>query len=239
MALGVDLARLPRHVAFIMDGNGRWAKQFGKSRTFGHRAGVKVVRDLVKSCRALGIEVMTVYAFSTENWGRPNDEVTFLMRLFEEVIKKELGELSGNGVQIRFIGDIQALAPKLQEIMRAAEAQTKGNGGLVLNVAINYGGRHEILNAVHRLAEQVKAGTLEPAAIDEQMLSAHLFTAGLPDPDLVIRTSGESRISNYLLWQMAYSEIYITQTLWPDFSDECFYRALVDYQRRDRRYGQV
>ena len=239
LAIGVDLEHVPRHVAFIMDGNGRWARRQGKSRTFGHRAGVKVVRELVKACRSIGVEVMTVFAFSTENWRRPGDEVNFLMSLFEEVIKNELKELASNSVQIRFIGETTGLGSKLQQIMRDAETETASNDKLILNVAINYGGRNEILRAVTRIAEQVKAGDLAPDAIDEALFDRHLDTAGQPDPDLVIRTGGDARLSNYLLWQLAYAEIYVTETMWPEFGDETFFRALVDFQRRERRYGAV
>ena len=239
LAMGIDLDRVPAHVALIMDGNGRWARQQGKHRTFGHRAGVRVVRDLVKASRAIGMQVVTVYAFSTENWRRPGEEVNFLMCLFEEVIRTELMELATNGVRIRFIGESTGLAPKLQEIMRDAEAQTAANDGLILNVAINYGGRHEILRAVNRLAEAVQAGQLDPGAIDEACFASQLDTAGQPDPDLVIRTGGDSRLSNYLLWQLAYAEIYVTETMWPEFGEEGYFRALVDYQRRERRYGRV
>jgi undecaprenyl diphosphate synthase len=237
--MGLDLQRVPRHVAFIMDGNGRWANRLGHARTFGHRAGVKVVRELVEACRAIGVQVMTVYAFSTENWRRPGEEVNFLMRLFEEVIRNELRELAANGVRMRFIGDTEGLAPKLIEIMRDAAAETAANDALILNVAINYGGRSEILRAVNRLAEGVRAGTVEPGSIDETLFDSYLDTAGQPDPDLIIRTGGESRLSNYLLWQMAYAEIYVTETMWPDFGEAGLFQALSDFQGRNRRFGAV
>jgi undecaprenyl diphosphate synthase len=237
--MGLDLQRVPRHVAFIMDGNGRWANRQGLARTLGHRAGVKVVRELVETSRAIGVQVMTVYAFSTENWRRPGEEVSFLMRLFEEVIRKELRELSANGVRMRFIGDTDGLAPKLIEIMRDAEAETAANDALILNVAINYGGRSEILRAVNRIADAVRQGSIVPGSVDETLFGSYLDTAGQPDPDLIIRTGGDSRLSNYLLWQMAYSEIYVTETMWPDFGEAGLFQALVDYQRRDRRFGAV
>jgi undecaprenyl diphosphate synthase len=239
LALGLDLQRLPKHVAFIMDGNGRWASRLGHQRTFGHRAGVKVVRELVETCRAIGVQVMTVYAFSTENWRRPGEEVNFLMRLFQEVIRNELRELASNGVRMRFIGETDGLAPKLIEIMREAEADTAGNGDLILNVAINYGGRSEILRAVNRIAEGVQAGTIVPGSVDDSLFASYLDTAGQPDPDLIVRTGGDSRLSNYLLWQMAYAEIYVTETMWPDFGEAGLFQALADYQGRDRRFGAV
>ncbi|MBC7543819.1 MAG: di-trans,poly-cis-decaprenylcistransferase, partial [Candidatus Sericytochromatia bacterium] len=227
--MGVDVAQLPRHIAFIMDGNGRWARRQGKNRTYGHRAGVKTVRELVKACRAIGVQVMTVFAFSTENWRRPGDEVNFLMCLFEDVIKNELKELASNSVQIRFIGERSGLSTKLQQIMRDAEIETAANNRLILNVAINYGGRNEILRAVARIAEQARLGQIAPEAIDEALFDSHLDTAGQPDPDLVIRTGGEARLSNYLLWQLAYAEIYVTDTMWPEFGDDGLFRAIVDY----------
>ncbi len=239
LALGLDLQRLPKHVAFIMDGNGRWASRRGHQRTFGHRAGVKVVRELVETCRAIGVQVMTVYAFSTENWRRPGEEVNFLMRLFQEVIRNELRELASNGVRMRFIGETDGLAPKLIEIMRKAEADTAGNTDLILNVAINYGGRSEILRAVNRIAEGVQAGTIAPGTIDGSLFASYLDTAGQPDPDLIVRTGGDSRLSNYLLWQMAYAEIYVTETMWPDFGESGLFLALADYQNRERRFGAV
>lgn len=238
-ALGLDLQRVPRHIAFIMDGNGRWAKRQGLARTLGHRAGVKVVRELVEACRAIGVQVMTVYAFSTENWRRPGEEVNFLMRLFDEVIRTELRDLAANGVRMRFIGETTGLAPKLIEIMRDAEAETAANAGLILNVAINYGGRNEILRAVNRLATAVQEGRIAPGSIDAGLFESCLDTAGQPDPDLIVRTGGDSRLSNYLLWQMAYAEIHVTETMWPDFGEAGLFQALLDYQRRDRRFGGV
>ncbi len=236
--LGVDLNRLPKHVAFIMDGNGRWANGKGKKRTFGHKSGVKVVKELVKAFRYLGIEVITVYAFSTENWKRTPEEVDFLMSLFEESIIKECKELKENGVRVRFIGKTEELRPKLREKINWIENETKDENKLVLNVAANYGGRTEILTAVSKIIDDVESGKLDKEKIDEKAFESYLYTANLPDPDLIIRTSGEMRISNYLLWQLAYSEIWVTETCWPDFNIPEFLEAIKEFQTRDRRFGK-
>lgn len=234
---GLDRDRLPRHVAVIMDGNRRWAKNKLLDGFQGHRAGVETVRVLLKLCRELEIPFLTIYAFSTENWSRSDQEVGFLMKLFEEAIEKEIDELEANGVRLRFIGDLSALPPSLQRRMADAAARTAHNSAITLNVAANYGGRREILQAAQRLAERVASGELDVAGIDEESFSAELYTAGQPDPDLLIRTSGEARISNYLLWQIAYSEIYFTDVMWPEFRQPQFLDALLDYQKRDRRFG--
>ncbi|MGQ9872650.1 isoprenyl transferase [Leptodesmis sp.] len=231
--------RLPRHVAVIMDGNGRWAKRRGMPRIMGHRRGVDVLKDLLRCCRDWGIEALTAYAFSTENWGRPLEEVEFLMMLFERVLKQELREMMQEKVRIRFVGNLHALPLSLQaEIERAVEA-TANNSGIQFTVATNYGGRQEIIQACRSIAEKVQQGLIEPEQIDEALFERHLYTAGICDPDLLIRTSGEMRLSNFLLWQMAYGELYVTNTLWPDFDRNEFHQALCAYQQRDRRFGKL
>ncbi|MDY6782236.1 MAG: polyprenyl diphosphate synthase [Cyanobacteriota bacterium] len=230
---------LPKHVAVIMDGNGRWAKRQGLPRFMGHRRGVDALKDLLRCCKDWGVPALTAYAFSTENWGRPLEEVEFLMALFERVLRRELREMMEENVRIRFVGNLEALPPSLQaEIARSME-DTQQNRGIQFTVATNYGGRQEILNACRAIAQRVQQGTLEVEDIDESIFEEHLYTAGLSHPDLLIRTSGEMRISNFLLWQMAYAEIYVTQTAWPDFDRAEFHRALVSYQQRDRRFGKV
>ncbi|MEO1340089.1 MAG: polyprenyl diphosphate synthase [Cyanobacteria bacterium J06635_13] len=230
---------LPQHVAVIMDGNGRWAKNQGKPRIIGHQKGVDVLKDLLRCCKDWGIPALTAYAFSTENWGRPQGEVQFLMTLFERVLRRELKEMKEENVKIRFVGNLQDLPASLrQEIARSME-DTKYNQGIQFTVATNYGGRHEIIQACQAIASKVEQGYLETSQIDEQLFEQHLYTQGIPHPDLLIRTSGEMRISNFLLWQMAYAEIYVTSTLWPDFDREAFHQALITYQKRDRRFGKV
>lgn len=231
--------RLPRHVAVIMDGNGRWAKRRGLPRIMGHRRGVDVLKALLRCCRDWGIEALTAYAFSTENWGRPTEEVEFLMTLFERVLRQELREMMQENVRIRFVGNLLALPASLrEEIERAVEA-TRNNQGIQFTVATNYGGRQEILQACRAIAAKVEKGLLQADEIDEVLFERHLYTTGICDPDLLIRTSGEMRISNFLLWQMAYAEIYVTDTLWPDFDRKEFHHALVSYQQRERRFGKL
>ncbi len=231
--------RMPRHVAVIMDGNGRWAKRRAMPRIMGHRKGVDVLKDLLRCCRDWGIEALTAYAFSTENWGRPTEEVEFLMTLFERVLRKELREMMKENVQIRFVGNLEMLPDSLrEEIDRAVEA-TRVNTGIRFTIATNYGGRQEILQACRSIAAAVKDGTLALEDIDESIFERNLYTNGICDPDLLIRTSGEMRISNFLLWQMAYAEIYVTDTMWPDFDRAQFHTALRDYQSRERRFGKV
>lgn len=233
------LVNLPRHVAIIMDGNGRWAKKRGLPRGVGHRAGVEAIRAVVTTCSDLGIQVLTLYAFSTENWKRPRSEVDILMNLLIEYLQKEAEELHRNKVQIRTIGSLLELPPKAQvEIDRAVQL-TRNNSGLIVNLAINYGGRVEILHATRKIAELVKQGQCQLEDINEDLFNRFLYTSGLPDPDFLIRTSGEMRVSNYLLWQLAYSEFYVTEVLWPDFSKTQLLKALLIYQERDRRYGGV
>jgi undecaprenyl diphosphate synthase len=240
-ALPTDLKpdRLPQHVAVIMDGNGRWAKRRGLPRIMGHRRGVDTLKTLLRCCRDWGIGALTAYAFSTENWGRPIEEVDFLMALFERVLRQELLEMMEENVRIRFVGNLAALPPSLQDEIDQAVTQTKDNPGIDFTVATNYGGRQEIVQACRAIAEQVQRGDLDPAHIDEALFSRHLYTSEISDPDLLIRTSGEMRISNFLLWQLAYAEIYVTDTLWPDFDQSEFHRAIAAYQQRDRRFGKV
>jgi undecaprenyl diphosphate synthase len=235
----LDPERLPAHVAVIMDGNGRWARQRGLPRVMGHRAGVEALKRTLRLCSDWGIGALTAYAFSTENWTRPGEEVTFLMTLFERVLARELEGLMREQVRIRFLGDLEQLPSGLQQLIADATARTAANSGIHFNVCTNYGGRRELVRAAQRLAEQVAAGALDPAAIDEQRFAAELHTAGEVDPDLLIRTSGEQRISNFLLWQLAYAELHITDVLWPDFDAAALLAALVDYQGRSRRFGGV
>ncbi|PSN20656.1 isoprenyl transferase [filamentous cyanobacterium CCP5] len=231
--------RLPRHVAVIMDGNGRWAKQRGLPRVMGHRRGVDTLKQLLRCCRDWGIEALTAYAFSTENWGRPIQEVDFLMTLFERVLRQELNEMMQEDVRIRFVGNLTSLPESLQQEISGAMVQTQDNQGISFTVATNYGGRQEIVQAARAIARAVQAGLLEPEHITEAVFSQYLYTAEICDPDLLIRTSGEMRISNFLLWQLAYAEMYVTETLWPDFNVAEFHQAVSAYQQRDRRFGKV
>ncbi|WP_121064913.1 isoprenyl transferase [Chachezhania antarctica] len=229
----------PRHVAIIMDGNGRWAQARGRPRLFGHHAGAKRVREIVEACEDLGVKYLTIFAFSTENWKRTQVEVAGLMSLFRRYIAKETRELDERDARVRFIGDRVKLDRKLIALMDTLEAETSGNDGVQLTVALNYGGRDEVARATKRLAQDVADGKLDPAKVDEETLPKYLDTHVLPDPDLVIRTSGEARISNFLLWQSAYAEYEFVDTLWPDFSAEEFARLCESYARRDRRFGAV
>lgn len=228
---------MPRHIAVIMDGNGRWAKRRLMPRTMGHRAGMTALKSLVESTIELGIPYLTVFAFSTENWRRPWEEVDYLMNLLVEYLLKELQELHHNNVRIKILGDYLSLPPRCQAELEDALKLTSGNKGMTFNIALNYGARQEILTAVKEVANRVAGGELKSDGIDEALFSSLLFTVGLPDPDLLIRTAGEMRISNFLLWQIAYTEIWVTDRLWPDFSREDLQEAIKDYQRRDRRYG--
>jgi undecaprenyl diphosphate synthase len=235
----IDLANLPKHIAIIMDGNGRWAKKKGAARIFGHRNAIQAVNDAVEGCGELGVKYLTLYAFSTENWGRPKDEVDGLMELLVNTIKKEISNMMENQVRLQTIGDISLLPKACQRNLEEAMETTKNNTGLTVLLALNYSGRSEILNAVRKIANDVQRGQLHPENIDERMFSAQLQTAGVPDPELMIRTSGEQRVSNFLLWQIAYTELYITKTLWPDFRKEDLYEAICSYQNRERRFGKV
>ena len=235
----LDRERLPKHVAVIMDGNGRWAKRQGLPRIAGHSRGASTLKELLRCCKDWGIEALTTYAFSTENWGRPLEEVDFLMSLFEGKLRQELREMVQEGVKIKFMGNLQALPKSLQAEIERSVAETEQNQGIRFTVATNYGGREEIVQAARAIASQVKLGQLEPEEIDEALFKRYLYTADVCDPDLLIRTSGEMRLSNFMLWQIAYAEIYITDTLWPDFDRKEFHRALCAYQQRNRRFGKV
>jgi undecaprenyl diphosphate synthase len=230
---------LPQHVAVIMDGNGRWAKQRGFPRIVGHRQGAKTLKDLLRCCKDWGIPALTAYAFSTENWQRPLKEVGFLMRLFERLLRRELAEMQREGVRITFIGDLSVLADSLRHEIDRAMTLTAQNQGIHFSVAINYGSRAELTQACRRIAEHTQQGLLQPQAINEKLIEQYLYTQGTPDPDFLIRTSGEQRLSNYLLWQLAYTEFYFTETFWPDFDRNAFHQALLYYQERDRRFGQL
>ncbi|MBN1449618.1 MAG: isoprenyl transferase [Anaerolineales bacterium] len=227
--------KMPLHVAIIMDGNGRWAISRGLPRLAGHRAGTENLRRIIRASVEFGVKYLTIYAFSTENWGRPPEEVQGLMRILEDVIDKELKELHEEGVQLRHIGRLERLAPTLQEKVLDAIEVTKDNTRLVLNIAFNYGGRDEIVHAIQQMIED----GVSTNEVTDELVSRYLYTAGVPDPDLIIRTSGELRVSNFLIWQAAYSEWYITPTYWPDFDKEEYYRALEAFAQRDRRYGGV
>jgi|CXWL01.1.fsa_nt_gi undecaprenyl diphosphate synthase len=235
----IDFDRLPRHVAVIMDGNGRWAKSRYLPRLEGHRAGVESVRSVVETAARIGLEALTVYAFSTENWKRPTDEVSGLMGLLKLYIRRELKTLQANNIRFGVVGGLDGLPRDVQDELRRGIAETAHLTGLQFSLALNYSGRSEITDVVRRLAELVKAGTLEPSAIDESTIERHLFTAHLPEPDLLIRTSGEMRVSNFLLWQIAYAEIWVTDVLWPDFRRRHLLQAIADFQKRERRYGGI
>jgi undecaprenyl diphosphate synthase len=235
----LDLSRLPRHVAIIMDGNGRWAGKRHLPRVAGHRAGIASVRDVVEASARLGLEAITLYAFSKENWKRPRAEVDTLMQLLREYLRRELETLQKNRIRFRVIGAIEELvAPVREELERGMEA-TSSNDGLLFNIALSYGGRAEIVDACRHLLTEAAAGRLDPASLDEETFARFLYTAGVPDPDLLIRTSGELRVSNFLLWQIAYAEIWVTETLWPDFRRRELFRAIADFQKRHRRYGGI
>ncbi len=234
---GLDPNRMPHHLAVIMDGNGRWAKAKGLPRIMGHRAGVEALKRTLRLCSDWGIRALTVYAFSTENWSRPGDEVNFLMALFERVLQRELESLQREQVRIRFLGDLEVLPNRLQDLIAEATNLTAMNTGIHFNVCTNYGGRRELVLAAQRLAERAIKGELEPSLINEDVFAEELFTASEVDPDLLIRTSGEMRVSNFLLWQLAYAEIHISDVLWPDFDATSLREALADYQSRCRRFG--
>jgi undecaprenyl diphosphate synthase len=234
---GADAARIPRHIAIVMDGNGRWAKARHRPRSFGHNAGRKALREVVEGCLRQGVEALTVFAFSSENWQRPQDEVGALMELFLRALDKEVDELHGHGVRMRFIGDLSAFDASLRQRMNQAMALTAGNDKLHLNVAVNYGGRWDVVQAARKAAEAVARGEFRADEIDEKLLGHWMSLSDLPPLDLFIRTGGELRISNFLLWQVAYAELYFTDTLWPDFDQACLRQAIEDYARRERRFG--
>jgi undecaprenyl diphosphate synthase len=238
LAEAIDPNRLPAHIAVIMDGNGRWAKRRNLPRVAGHKAGVEPVRVTVETCARLGIRALTLYAFSVENWKRPRAEVDTLWRLLRIYLRRELPNLRRNDIRLAAIGRVQALPARAREELEAAVQATSSNRGLQVNLAINYGGRNEVVDAVNAILEEARRkGRLDRLTVDDDAISSHLYTAGLPDPDLLIRTSGEMRISNFLLWQIAYAELYVTETLWPDFTRAELLRAILDYQKRDRRFG--
>lgn len=233
----LDLKRLPQHLAVIMDGNGRWAERRHLPRVAGHRAGVKAAREIIESCARLKLPYLTLYAFSLENWRRPQAEVDFLMRLLREYLKRELPAIHKNNIRLLIIGRAEQLPEGVRKDIEYGMRMTARNTGMKLVVALNYGGRAELVDAFNAMLEHIRSNGLSAFQADEQTISEHLYTAGLPDPDLLIRTSGEMRVSNFLLWQIAYAEIYVTETLWPDFSRARLLDALVDFQRRERRYG--
>ena len=235
----IDFNKLPKHVAVIMDGNGRWAKKQGARRIFGHRNAVQAVRDVTECCGELGIKYLTLYAFSTENWSRPKEEVEGLMELLVNTLKQEIGTLMDNQVKLKTIGDTSHLPKNCQKNLEWAINETKNNSGLTLILALSYSGRWEIVEAVKKLATEVKEGKLDISSINEPTFANYLKTSGIPDPELLIRTSGELRISNFLLWQIAYTELFITPTLWPDFTKEHLYEAIWSYQQRERRFGKT
>jgi undecaprenyl diphosphate synthase len=232
-------SNLPTHIAIIMDGNGRWAKERHLPRVEGHRNGVESVRATVRACGEIGVKYLTLYAFSVENWNRPKDEVDTLMKYLARYLKNEIGELNRNNVKLEVIGQIYRLPEFVQEQLKKTQAALAKNNGLTLVLALSYGGRTEIVEAVRSIAEKAKQGKLEPAEINEQVISQHLYTRHTPDPDLLIRTSGEMRVSNFLLWQISYSELVVTQTLWPDFRKPQLFAAIEEFARRHRRFGAV
>jgi undecaprenyl diphosphate synthase len=235
----LEHGNIPRHIAIIMDGNGRWAKKRGVPRLMGHRAGRESVREVVKGCVALGVEVLTLYTFSTENWNRPQREVQALMRILRETLKSERKELRANNVRLQVVGRERELPADVRAAIAETQAFLSGSTGLLLNLALSYSGRKELVDAVRRLLADDQESRIDPETVDDDLLSSYLYTAGLPDPDLLIRTSGEMRLSNFMLWQLAYTELWITDHLWPDFRRRHLYEAVSDYQRRERRYGRT
>lgn len=236
---GKAQAHIPQHVAIIMDGNGRWAQQRGLPRLKGHEEGVKSIGHCLKGCRKAGISYLTLYAFSAENWKRPTAEINGLMALLERFLKEQRKEMLKNNICLKTIGRTSQLPKNCRKLLKKIEEESKGNTSATVILALSYGGRDELVDAVRALANKVKAGQIEPEQIDELCLSEHLYTAGIPDPDLLIRTSGEMRLSNFLLWQLSYTELFITPTLWPDFKEEEFLKAIEQYGKRSRRYGTV
>ncbi len=235
----IEYGKIPQHVAIIMDGNGRWAKARNLSRIKGHEEGINSVRAVVEACGELGVKVLTLYTFSKENWKRPKDEVSGLWRLLIHTVKREVPELNKNNVQLKTIGVINELPRSVRQGIKYATNELKDNTGLIVNLALNYSSRLEITHAVQEIAKKIQKDQLKPDEIDENLISKNLYTHDLPDPDLLIRTSGEKRISNFLLWQIAYSELYVTKILWPDFRKKEFYTAICAFQKRERRYGMV
>lgn len=237
--MDIDSSKIPKHIAIIMDGNGRWAKERKLPRTLGHKVGVETIREIVKECSSLGVKYLTLYAFSTENWKRPLEEVNALIKLLIEYLKIELEELNANGVVVNHIGDISKFPQVCQNELINAYNKTKDNKGIVLNLALNYGGRDEIINAIRNILKEVKKGNLDIESLNEETLSYYMDTKGMPDPDLIIRTAGEQRLSNFLLWQCAYSEFWFTDVKWPDFDKAQLMLAINEFQKRDRRFGGI
>lgn len=229
--------KLPKHIAIIMDGNGRWAEKRYLNRIAGHRKGIEAAREVIRSCRELGIQVLTLYAFSTENWSRPKKEIKALMSLLKRSLRSEGKDLIKNNIRLNAIGRIEELPKDVREVLNEIMLNTENNNGMILNAALSYSGRNEIIQAIKKIIRDVQRGNLTSQQINEEVFSRYLFTCGLPDPDLLIRTSGELRISNFLLWQMAYTEIYVTNILWPDFAKKDLFDAIADYQGRERRFG--
>ena len=239
LLMKIDKQKLPKHIAIIMDGNGRWAIKRGLPRSFGHKSGVSVLKEILKASKKLGCKVLTVYAFSTENWTRPTKEVDFLINLFSEVLRNEIKEIHEESTKIKFIGDLSPFPETLKRIISSSESLTKNNDKFLLNVCVNYGGRQEIVKVAKELALKSSSGEIKPSEVNEELFNSELLTRGIKDPELLIRTSGEKRISNFLLWQLAYSEIYISEVLWPDFNEFEFLKAIIDYQSRNRRFGGI
>lgn len=235
----IDLDKLPQHVAVIMDGNGRWAKQHGKPRIFGHKNGVQSVREISEAAAEIGVSYLTLYAFSTENWSRPATEVSALMHLLVETVKRELRTLNDNAIRLNAIGDLEKLPPKTHKALMDGIASTQHNDRMTLTLALNYSSRWEITRAMRLIASKIKTGELDTEDISDQLIHTHLTTHDMPDPELLIRTSGEHRVSNYLLWQLAYTEFYFSDVFWPAFRKQHFYQALLDYQMRERRFGKT
>lgn len=237
--MSAQTVKIPKHIAIIMDGNGRWAKQRLQPRFMGHRAGVKAVEEIVKHCARLGVEVLSLFAFSSENWRRPGKEVSLLMELFSHALNNQVKKLHDNNIKLQVIGDIGRFSDSLQQQIEQAQSLTQNNTGLTLNIAANYGGRWDITQSVRQLAKQVAQGELAADAISEELINAHLTTALMPEPDLFIRTGGEQRVSNFLLWQMAYTELYFTDVLWPEFNAAELDRAIDSFSQRERRFGRT
>ena len=235
----IDKRRIPQHIAIIMDGNGRWATKKGLPRSFGHNKGVSVLKEIIKASKNLGCRVLTVFAFSTENWARPSKEVDYLINLFGKVLSKEIDEIHAESIKIKFIGDLSPFPETLKLILQSAESRTQNNQDFILNVCVNYGGRQEIVKVAKEIALKSFNGEIKASEVNEELFNSELLTKGVQDPELLIRTSGEKRISNFLLWQLAYSEIYITDVLWPDFNEVEFLKAIIDYQSRNRRFGGI
>ncbi|MGL4875517.1 MAG: isoprenyl transferase [Clostridium sp.] len=237
--INIDMENIPKHIAIIMDGNGRWAKKRKLPRTMGHKAGVETIRRILKEADRLGIKYMTLYAFSTENWKRPKEEVGALMKLLVQYLRQEINELHKNGVRINVLGDISMLPKECVEEIEKSSEKTKDNTGITMNIALNYGGRNEIVRGIKEIAKEIQSGKIEISDINEDMFENYLYTKGIPDPDIIIRPSGEQRLSNFLLWQCAYSEFWYSNICWPDFKEKNLHQAIYDFQGRDRRFGGV